>query len=315
MPNIKNPFEYAQFRRVKIVNSQKEEIRKFYRDGYDDIKKEIDKLPMKETESTIIKKMYLKSIQKEIDEYLKDVDKKTMYLVKGNMGKMVEIVSENNQMFMKKIGFTSIPEFMLNKKFKQDVVNRIVTGKLYGDKWNLSSAIWGDYANKKKEMSRIIANGLIKGKNINSIAKDIERYVNPRARKGQKWIDEFHARKSIDYNSQKLARTMISHAYQESFVSLTYKNPFIDAYRWVTSGGDKVCPLCIERETQDLYGLGDGIYPKDKLPLDHPNGMCTFEVVVSMSDDEIAEAIADWYLGEGDDDMNRRLNEFVKSIK
>ena len=42
---------------------------------------------------------------------------------------MVEIVCENNQMFMKNIGFTSVPEFMLSKKFKQDVVNRIVTGK------------------------------------------------------------------------------------------------------------------------------------------------------------------------------------------
>ena len=315
MPKVKNPFEYAQHQRVKIVNSQKDEIRKFYLEGYKEVQKEINKLPMKETESTIIKKMYLKAIQKEIDEYLKDVDKKTIYLVKGNMNKMVEIVCENNQMFMKNIGFTSVPEFMLSKKFKQDVVNRIVTGKLYGGKWDLSSAVWGDNAKKKNEMSRIIAKGLMKNKTIDAIAKDIERYVNPRARKGDTWYNDYNVRRKVDYNSQRLARTMIGHAYQESFVSLTYKNPFIDAYKWVTSVGDKVCPLCIERETQDLYGLGDGIYPKDKLPLDHPNGMCTFEAVVSMSDEEIAEAIADWYLGEGDEYMNEKLDEFVKSIK
>ena len=315
MPKVKNPFKYAQYQRVKIVNSQKDEIRRFYREGFNEVRKEINRMPMKETESTIIKKMYLKSIQRDIESYLDNVDKRTIYLVRGNMDKMVDIVCSNNQMFMKNIGFTSVPEFMLNKKFKEDVVNRIATGKLYGGKWNLSSAVWGDNANKKNEMSKIIAKGLMKNKSIDAIAKDIERFVNPRSRKGDAWYNEYEVRRTVDYNSQRLARTMISHAYEESFVSLTYKNPFIDAYRWVTSGGDKVCPLCIERETQDLYGLGEGIYPKDKLPLDHPNGMCTFEVVVSMSDEEIGEAIADWYLGEGDEMMTRKLNDFVKSIK
>ena len=119
----------------------------------------------------------------------------------------------------------------------------------------------------------------------------------------------------IDYNAQRLARTMISHAYEESFVAVTKNNPFIEAYQWITSGSDRVCEICIDRESSDHYGLGPGIYPKDALPLDHPNGMCTFDVVITMTDEEISDAIADWYLGEGDPEMNKRIDDYVEEMK
>ena len=64
----------------------------------------------------------------------------------------------------------------------------------------------------------------------------------------------------------------------------------------------------------DHYGLGPGIFPKDKLPLDHPNGMCTFEPVMLYDDEEIAELVADWYLDEGDVEMNEKINLFIEDL-
>ena len=100
----------------------------------------------------------------------------------------------------------------------------------------------------------------------------------------------------IDYNALRLARTMISHAYQQSFENVNRNDPFVVGYRWLTSNfHGRVCEICRERSETDQFGLGVGVFPKDQLPLDHPNGMCTFEAVISDSMTDIARKIGQWY--------------------
>ena len=79
-------------------------------------------------------------------------------------------------------------------------------------------------------------------------------------------------------------------------MSVNEHDPFVVGYRWLTSNfHGRVCPICMDRATRDAYGLGAGIFPKDKLPIDHPNGMCTYEAVIEDSMDDIGKKIADWY--------------------
>ena len=244
---------------------------------------------------------------------MKNVDKQTEGTITNNMNTMVDLVLQNNKTYLSGLGYTS---YINNPAMRQKVVENIMTGKLYNGQWTLSSAIWGDNQKKLSEINTIISKGIIEGKSIYQIAKSLEKYVNPSARKQWDWSRMFPgSRKQIDYNAQRLARTTLNHAYQQAFVEATYYNPFIDAYRWVTSGGEHVCPLCIQRETEDKYGLGAGIFPKDELPLDHPNGMCSVEVVVTMSDQEIQNAITDWYYGEGDEGMNEALDIFAEHLQ
>lgn len=312
MSKIINPFKYAQGERVKIVNNQKKEIKSFYKDALLEIRKDINRVILKDSDYANAKKIQLDSLRKEIEGYLYVVDKKTETTIKGNMNLMVESVIKNNDMFINNVGINNIKT---NPAFKQDVVSRLVTGKIYNGKWTLSNAIWKDNILKQSEINSIIAKGILKNRSLYQISKDLERYVNPQARKDYDWANLYPgSRKKVDYNAQRLARTMITHAYQESFVALTKNNPFIEGYKWITSGGHRVCPLCIDRETTDQYGMGPGVFPKDELPLDHPNGMCTFEIVVIMSEKEIADAIADWYLGEGDKDMNKKIDDYVKFL-
>lgn len=307
-----NPFKKAQGDRVKIVNSQKREIKKTYQEACEDLKKQIRWLEGKNDVSASVRRKYLTSLLKDAETAMSLVDKKTERLVRGNMDNMVLKVMQNNQMFIEGLGFQN---YRNNPALKADVVNRILSGKLYGGKWNLSSAIWGDNKQKLAEMNKIIAKGILLNKGTYDIAKDIERYVNPSARKDYDWSKMFPgSRRKIDYNAQRLARTMVSHAFQESFVAMTKNNPFIEGYKWITSGSDRVCPICIDRAETDHYGLGEGVFPKDALPMDHPNGMCTFEVVMSMSEKEIADAMADWYLKEGDPEMNEKIDRFVKDL-
>lgn len=309
----KNPFVYAQGQRIKITSNQEKEIRKLYNDALLEIRKDINRVVSKSANNSYAKKIYLDSLSKEMISYLDEVDRKTEKTVKSNMDEMVVKVIQNNDMFINNMGFENIKT---NPNFKQEVVTRIITGKLYDNRWSLSSAIWGDNASKQAEINSIISKGILKNRSLYDIAKDLEKYVNPNAKKDYNWSNLYPgSRRKIDYNAQRLARTMITHAYQESFVAMTKNNPFIEAYQWITSGGHRVCPLCIDRETLDQYGLGPGVFPKDELPLDHPNGMCTFDIVVTMSDKEIADAIADWYLGEGDETMNEQIDNFIDYLE
>lgn len=307
------PFEYAQGMRNKIVEKQRKEIKGIYLEVLKELQDDITTLSYKDDLSSNLKLKYLKSMQKELQENMKYADRKTEKTIKTNMNYMVKVVLEDNQKFINKLGFY---DYISSTKAKNYIVEKIISGNLYSGKWTLNSAIWGDNQKKINEINKIVAKGIMKNKGIYNIAKDLERYVNPRARKSYDWSNMFPgSRRKIDYNAQRLAITMIQHSYEEAFVSVTKNNPFIEAYQWITSGGGRVCALCMDRESVDHYGLGPGIYPKDKLPLDHPNGMCTFDVVITMSDEEIVDAVADWYLGVGDKSMNKKIDKYVKDLK
>lgn len=310
---MNNPFVYAEGKRVEITVQQSKEIKGLYRESSREIKKDVEKFKGMRDSSSSLQRTYLNNLKNEIVRKMRTIDNSTEKIISGNVDKMVSVVLENNEMFLKNAGMST---YSMNPDIKYNMISRITTGKLYNNKWSLSSSIWGDNAAKTKEIEKIISKGILKNESTYDIAKNLERYVNPDARKNWKWSNVFPgSRRKIDYNAQRLARTMISHAYQESFVEMTINNPFITGYKWVTSGSDRVCPLCMDRESLDQFGLGPGIFPKDKLPLDHPNGMCTFECISSFSDDEISDAIADWYLGVGDKQMNKQLDKFVESFQ
>lgn len=307
--SARNPFEYAEGKKIEITNEQTKQIRDLYKDLYDDVKRELKYVSRSNTEYAIARQEYLKGLRQEYSEAIRQIDTKTETIINRNMDNMVNVVLQNNQQYLNGMGYN---DYINNPLIKSNVLNRLVTGEIYGGKWSLSSAIWGDDKKKISEINKIIAKGVAENKSVEEIAKSLTKFVNPNRRS---LIDVDGVRGRIDYNAIRLARTSIQHAYQEAFVESTRLNPFIDAYRWVTSGGHNVCPLCIDRATTDKYGLGEGIFPKDALPLDHPNGQCTFEPVITMSDEEVSEAIADWYLGEGDSAMNEKINEFVNYLK
>lgn len=308
-----NLFAYSQVRRSSIVRQQQKQIKKVYEEALKEITKSVDKLYGKNDVSSSMRRVYLNKLKDDIKNQMDIVDGKTETIIKDNIGLMAEEVAKNTQMYNSKIGLNAIVN---STSLKHRVVTNIVTGKVYDSKFTLSSSIWGDNKRRLNEINRIIARDILQNKGVYDIAKDLERFVNPRARKDYDWSKMFPgSRRKIDYNAQRLARTMVSHAYQQAFVEATINNPFVAAYRWMTSGSDRVCPICIDRESTDQFGLGPGIFPKDRLPLDHPNGMCTFECVMAMSDEEVGEAIADWYLGEGDETMNNMIDRYVNDLK
>ena len=289
----------AEQERVRLTAAQQRQIRKLYENAAKEVAKEAEKMP--DTTSGVLRQQYLYGLQKQIDAELNKIRSELESTVKDNMKSTAEAVVDDNIDFLKAVGmpvegaFSYVPD---------DVVQSIATGQIYEGNWTLSRAIWKNTKRTQRDVQSVIAQGIAQNKSAYDIAKDLEKYIDPSARKEWDWSKVYPgtARK-VDYSAQRLARTLVSHAYQQSFVKTTQKNPFVTKYKWVSAGGARTCEICAAR---------DGVeYSKTDLPLDHPNGMCTFIAVIEDSMTDIADRIADWALGGSDPD----LDTFARTLK
>lgn len=305
-------FQYAEGRRIKLTNAQRRQISRLYQKVADEIAQAAKRLEGRENISAVMRRVYLDDLLKEIEGNAEALNQQLEGIIRENMLAVSTAVVENNVRNLHKMGINLSQAYFYVPK---DIIEEVVTGKIYKGRWTLSKAIWGDSKQTIKDLHTVVAKGIAENKSAYDIAKDLEKYVDPKARKTWEWSKVYPGtKKVIDYNAQRLARTMVSHAYEESFVRVTKNNPFVDAYRWIISNSDRVCPVCIARSEDDQYGLGAGIYPKDQLPLDHPNGMCTFETVRTKSYDQITDDLAAWVKGTGSREMNKKLNTFARDL-
>lgn len=305
-------FQYAEGRRIKLTNAQRRQISRLYQKVADEIAQAAKRLEGRENISAVMRRAYLDDLLKEIEDNVEALNQQLEGIIRENMLAVSTAVVENNVRNLKKVGIDLSQAYFYVPK---DVIEEVVTGKIYQGRWTLSKAIWGDSKQTIKDLHTVVAKGIAENKSAYDIAKDLEKYVNPKARKTWEWSKVYPGtKKVIDYNAQRLARTMVSHAYEESFVRVTKNNPYADAYKWLRSNSDRVCPICRDRAEKDKYGLGAGVFPKDKLPLDHPNGMCTFRIVRSKSYKAIANELADWVHGKGDPRTNAKLDKFAKDL-
>lgn len=305
-------FQYAEGRRVKLTNAQRRQINRLYQKVASEIALATKRLEGKENISAVMRRAYLDDLLKEIEGNIDILNRQLEGIIRENMLTVSAAVVENNVHNLKKMGIDLKQAYFYVPK---DIIEEIATGKIYQGRWTLSKAIWSDSRQTIKDLHTVVAKGIAENKSAYAIAKDLEKYVNPEVRKTWEWSKVYPGtKKVIDYNAQRLARTMVSHAYEESFVRVTKNNPFLDAYQWLPSNSDRVCPICKKRGTQNEYGLGRGVYPKDKLPLDHPNGMCTFKAIRSRSYKQITNDLAAWVKGTGNRELNKKMNAFARDL-
>lgn len=160
-----------------------------------------------------------------------------------------------------------------NTAVAQSITMSFITGNVYGGDWSLSSSIWGSNSRQIRDIYNIVARGNLLGYSFEQIADQLKKYVNPDKLYGWDGPGNLHIYShSIDYNAQRLIRTLLTHAYQYSQWLMTHDDEGILGYRWHAQG-PRACPICRERDQV--------IFPVDEVPWDHPNGMCYIEPVYS----------------------------------
>lgn len=195
----------------------------------------------------------------------------------------------------------------VNKLFDKvpaKAVNKVLAGALYVDKLSFKIRLKRALKKNTKDLKYIVNTGLSQGKTLDQIYKDLKIYLQVGKNKPLSWISSYpKASTQIDYNIQRIARTYVSHVFQEAQRESCKRNPFITGVKWLTSNSHRVCPICKAR---------DGVvYKLDDVPIDHPNGMCTTIPVLEKELDQIGEELGKWVKGEA----NPKLDKWFKKYE
>lgn len=301
MRTLRQEFEFAEAKKQILTIQASKRVTKMYKQLAKDMAKELEQLPKDSPFiSNSIKQMYLENYITAIDSEIDKLTQEIGVTTKADMEKISEIVVKANKDWMNQFGMDTTKAF---STVPTDVVNYILSGDIYKGNWNFSNAIWGNNRKTKDDLREIIAKGVAAQKPTYDIAKDLEKYVNPSAKKDWEWSKVYPGTsKKVDYNAQRLARTMIQHTYQQTLRATCKDNPFVDGFIWRSAFTERTCELCMDR---------DGLFFKTgSEPLDHPNGLCWLEPAMNKSMNEIADELADWVHGSS----NPALDKWAKSI-
>ena len=293
--------EEAQKKKLKLMKAQEKQIKQIYNDMYLNVSKKLKKV-----NPNTLSERYLQELKKVLEKEIKESNKQVKEVIKDNIEKSSKLANDTQLDFFMSIN----NQYDLNmkdtfssmfSKIPKKAMNEILFGKAYKDRKGLSERIWLDTKKFNKDIDYIIAEGIANKKSTYEIAKDLEKYVNPNAAKEWKWSKVYpNTNKVVDYNAQRLARTSIQHAFQQSQKRSCKKNPYVEKIRWLSSNSSRTCELCNSRNNQ-LFSVND-------VPLDHPNGLCTTIPEIIMSYEEIGKELKAWVNGEA----NAKLDKWFK---
>lgn len=306
-------FADAEKARDAITKQQKNEIAKLYEDWANDLGERAKYYHNKATSSSALLERQAKGLQKMLREQSRQISNEVYKGIKQSIYMVSDAVVKDIVKWTKKqLGFTGKGVDAAFSSVPDNIVRMLVTGQIYKGGWNLSSRIWSSNEKTLSICYKIVAKGLAENKSIYDITKELEKYVSPQTAKSWnpilrtkntktgEWEYKRIYRGKVDYNAQRLARTLVQHGYQQSFIAVTKDNPFVLKYQWL-SNGSRVCPICRDRDGQ--------MYEKDNLPMDHPNGMCTMVPVI---DDNVSDKLADWF--NSPDGTYPEIDEFAKNF-
>ena len=297
--------EEAQKKKLKLIKKQEKQIKEIYNDMYLKVSKKLSKV-----NPNTLSERYLEELKKALETEIKESNKQVKKIIKDNMKKSSELANNVQLDFFMFIN----SQYNLNmqdtfssmfSKIPKEAMNEILFGKAYKDRKGLSERIWLDTKKFNKDIDYVITEGIANKKSTYDIAKDLEKYVNPNATKDWEWTKVYpNTNKKVDYNTQRLARTSVNHAFQQAQKRSCKKNPYVEGIRWISSNiHGRTCELCRERDNQ-VFSIKD-------TPLDHPNGLCTTVPVIPMSLDEIGTELEAWINGEA----NAKLDKWLVKYK
>ena len=295
----------AEKLRDRLTKEQEQEIANTYKQVADKVKKKLKSIPDNGTATSALKKQQLQQLKKLLDSEYKSMRDKIGKQIEQKAKETTQGPINAAKEFAKKLGFVKLEGSYAS--VPNDVISSIVTGQVYDGDWSLSSALWKDVQHKQKDINKVIADGVSMNKSAFDIAKDLEEYVDPKAKKSWDWKKVYPGVSSkIDYSAQRLGRTMPAHAYQQSLEATVKNNPFIDGYIWHSGTGKRTCEICRERDGK--------FFAKGKLPMDHPNGRCTF-ITKGQSMMDISDRLADWVNGKSDKGIDKYMEDLYGKVK
>ncbi|MDO4721419.1 MAG: hypothetical protein Q4A78_12205 [Peptostreptococcaceae bacterium] len=269
--------EEARKKKLKETVKCKKELAKLYAAAYKDIAGTIHA-----TNPNIWAVQYQEELRKRIEK----LNPALLKSIQGYIQNAASYGVAPEQGLFMNIPGAKAHEIMANlAKIPEKVAQELIAGKFYQDGAGLSARIWNYSKQDRKGVDYIIRQGLLQKKSTLELAKDLETYLHPSAKKDFQWRRVYPnaGNKTIDFNAFRLASTSITHAYQLATIRAAKENPFADGIKWHSALSTRTCELCRSRHGQ--------VFKMDEVPLDHPLGLCTTYSVITKSMEEIGAAL------------------------
>nr|DAN27606.1 MAG TPA: minor capsid protein [Caudoviricetes sp.] len=269
--------EEARRKKLILVDDCKQELSKLYLRAYKDINNKV---------FTKDSNIWAMQYRDELKKRTKELNPILYETVKNYAEKSADIgVYPEWALFSKILGDKDHEILNTLTRIPEEVVRELLNGDMYKDNQGLNKRIWRFQKENEQKIDYIIQRGLIEKKSTFEIAKDLEMYVNPKAKKTFEWKKVYPnaGNKTIDFNAYRLASTSITHAYQMATIRAAQANPFSEGVKWHSVLSQRTCQLCKERHGK--------IFKAEDVPLDHPLGLCTTYSVITKSLKEISEEL------------------------
>ncbi|WP_422134939.1 hypothetical protein [Endozoicomonas sp. ALD040] len=169
------------------------------------------------------------------------------------------------------------------------------------DGLQLSDRLWRINNHAREVVGRAIESAIIQGHSASEAAEDFIRRGAPVPAELQKKINRANASgigrattselmtgKGSPYdNARRLFRTEINRAHGLAYQTTAFEDDEVIGTRFLLSPGHPEPDICDLHAKVNKYGLGKGVYPKDRSPWPaHPNTLSYEEVVFA---DEVSE--------------------------
>lgn len=284
---------------AKLTLQQQQELSKLYEDVIISLSNRVSK-------KGTLNNRWVKSCSKEVEKAKKVLRADIAKQLSKSIDESAKLGLKGQQLVMDVLlsaGDMEVSDSFINmlSRVNQNVVADIMNGNLYKDNKTISNRIWNYGEEFEKDIQYTINQAILEKKSAIELAGDLEEYVKEPAKRAADWGKSYPRLryKAVEYNAMRLARTSINHAYQNATIQSSQINPFIEGIKWHSAEiHGRTCQLCIDRANNDEYGLGRGVFPKDKVPLDHPNGLCTMIPHIIKSMDEIGQELRGWVDGK-----------------
>lgn len=281
-------WDKAHKKRDNIAKVQERRILALYQTMLNDYKAKLGKY----SEDNMTKSELL-DLQRELEALNLELSKEVVTLIRQGIDKVVLLASSTTvEMLLSEYkGDKELLKSILDNLFNSGNKNAskaILNGTIYKDGKELSERIWMHNKIFNSDVKLIISKGIATKKSSYEIAKDIEKYVNPKVRKSWYWKGKSSKNEKIEYNSQRAARTAVNHAWQEVVKENCRLNPYTTYIEWRSAlAHGRTCEQCRSRDGQR--------YLVDQLPYDHPMGLCVMVPVLDKSLEEIAIELKEQY--------------------
>jgi hypothetical protein len=218
------------------------------------------------------------SIEKIVNRMSKNIQMSTISGLEQSAEDMTEIRAELMAEFASDKGydfeqtFSSVPEEAV-----RNIINRT-----WADGFKFSDRIWNLRGNAMDGINEILSSGITRGASPIELAKELTNYLSdpimdPNLSYTTQGKKSITGRGTINYNALRLAKSEINNTYREVTALSNKASDICAGMKWVLGDKHTVPDICDFWATQDLYGLGAGVYTAEFTPIEHPNGNCSLQ--------------------------------------